>query len=118
MMPAPPLRRQNDCLRFIQRTMDERGLAPSYDEIGAALGLASKSGVHRLVTGLEDRGAIRRIPGKPRAMEILNGEGTDTLAFLQPDVRERVRNLAKRRGVQPESIVAEICRAHFGGSPT
>jgi SOS-response transcriptional repressor LexA len=101
----------------IEQSIAESGSAPSYDEIGKAIGLASKSGVHRLVTGLEDRGMIRRIPGRARAIEIVDGGGTDTLAFLTVEIRDRVRSIARRKGVLPEAVVADICRAHFARTP-
>lgn len=112
-MAIPTLRRQNDCLGAIRRSLRERGVAPSYDELMAELGLNSKSGIHRLVTGLEARGAIRRVPGKARAIEILEGAGTDALAFLDAYVLDRIRTRARAKGVVPEIIVAEICRDHF-----
>jgi len=63
-------RRQRDALAFIKNFQIENGYSPSYDEIGAALGLA-KSGVHRVVIGLETRGAVRRFPKLARAIEVL-----------------------------------------------
>ncbi|WP_439647308.1 LexA family protein [Antarcticirhabdus aurantiaca] len=63
--------KQGTAYRFICDYADERGHTPSYDEIGAALGLASKSGVHRIVTALEERGRIRRRPNRARAIEIV-----------------------------------------------
>ena len=63
-------RKQRDALAFIKNFQIENEYSPSYDEIGAALGL-SKSGVHRLVTGLETRGAVRRFPRLARAIEVL-----------------------------------------------
>lgn len=63
--------RQRECLLFIIDTVDESGVAPSYDEIMWGLGLRSKSGIHRLVDALEERGFIRRIPARRRAIEVL-----------------------------------------------
>lgn len=63
---------QTDLLTFIKRYMRQRrGVAPTYQEMAAAVGQRSKSGVHRLILGLEERGAIRRLPGKARAIEII-----------------------------------------------
>ncbi|KQZ49740.1 hypothetical protein ASD54_12440 [Rhizobium sp. Root149] len=65
---------QADTLRFIQAFITESGGAgPSYDEIKDALGLASKSGVNRLLKALEERGRIRRLPHRARAIEIIRG---------------------------------------------
>ncbi len=57
-------------LRFMSRHLREQGVAPTFDEIRTHLGLASKSGVHRLLTGLEERGAIRRRYSRTRGIEI------------------------------------------------
>ncbi len=63
--------RQKDCYEFIKQFIDENGYAPSYDEIGDALELVSKSNVHRLVNGLEERNWIRRIPNSNRSITLL-----------------------------------------------
>lgn len=62
---------QANALRFIETRIAEQGTAPSFDEIRRHLGLASKSGVHRIVLALEARGRIRRLHGAARAMEVL-----------------------------------------------
>ncbi len=64
-------KKQHELLVFIERRLDKNGISPSYDEMKDALGLASKSGIHRLITGLEERGFIRRLPHRARALEIL-----------------------------------------------
>ncbi len=64
-------RKQHDLLRFIHERLEETGIAPSFDEMKEALGLKSKSGVHRLVTALEERGFLRRLPHRARALEVL-----------------------------------------------
>lgn len=63
--------KQYDLLLFIHRRMGEAGVPPSFDEMRDALGLKSKSGIHRLITGLEERGFIRRLPHRARALEIV-----------------------------------------------
>lgn len=63
--------RQHEAWIFLAAYTREHGYAPSFEEIGAALNLASKSGVSRLVCGLEERGFIRRLPHRARAIEIL-----------------------------------------------
>ena len=64
--------RQADCLRFIAaHQRDNAGLTPTYDEIKDGLGLASKSGVNRLIDGLVERGAIQRLPNRARAITII-----------------------------------------------
>ena len=64
-------RRQLDALRFIAGFQMRFGFGPSYSEIAAGLGLKSKSGAHRVVIGLEERGAVRVLPARSRSIEIL-----------------------------------------------
>lgn len=64
-------RKQNELLNYINKYLTEKGLSPSFDEMKDALGLKSKSGIHRLITGLEERGFIRRLPHKARALEVI-----------------------------------------------
>ena len=63
--------KQKDLLLLIDKKIKTEGVPPSYDEMKDALGLASKSGIHRLITALEERGFIRRLPNKARALEVL-----------------------------------------------
>ncbi|RMF14316.1 MAG: transcriptional repressor LexA [Alphaproteobacteria bacterium] len=63
--------KQHELLRFIQRRIEESGVAPSFEEMKDAMGLRSKSGIHRLITALEERGFIRRLPNRARAVELL-----------------------------------------------
>ncbi|MSO65251.1 MAG: transcriptional repressor LexA [Alphaproteobacteria bacterium] len=64
-------RKQHELLTFIHKRLAENGVSPSFDEMKEALQLKSKSGVHRLITALEERGFIRRLPHRARALEIL-----------------------------------------------
>ncbi len=64
-------KKQYDLLLFIDKRLKEHGIAPSFDEMKEALGLRSKSGIHRLMTGLEERGFIRRLPHRARALEVI-----------------------------------------------
>ena len=64
-------KKQYELLLFIDRRLKETGVSPSFDEMKDALDLKSKSGIHRLITGLEERGFIRRLPHKARALEVL-----------------------------------------------
>ena len=63
--------KQHDLLLFINKRLMESGISPSFDEMKDALGLASKSGIHRLITALEERGFIRRLAHRARALEVL-----------------------------------------------
>jgi repressor LexA len=64
-------RKQSELLTYLSNHMQQHDVPPSFDEMRDALGLASKSGVHRLVSGLEERGYIRRLANRARAIEIL-----------------------------------------------
>lgn len=64
-------RKQHQLLTFINERLNATGVAPSFDEMKDALGLKSKSGIHRLITGLEERGFIRRLAHRARALEVL-----------------------------------------------
>jgi len=64
-------RKQHQLLTFIHRRLQDSGVSPSFDEMKDALDLKSKSGVHRLVTALEERGFLRRLPNRARALEVL-----------------------------------------------
>lgn len=63
--------KQKDLLLYIHRCVQETGVPPSFDEMKAALDLRSKSGIHRLITALEERGFVRRLPHRARALEII-----------------------------------------------
>jgi len=71
-------RKQLDLLRFIQQRMRETGVPPSFDEMKDALDLKSKSGIHRLITALEERGFLRRLPNRARAIEVIRLPDTVT----------------------------------------
>ncbi|MBB2970692.1 transcriptional repressor LexA [Mesorhizobium sp. RMAD-H1] len=64
-------RKQHELLLFIHERLKETGVPPSFDEMKEALDLASKSGIHRLITALEERGFIRRLPNRARALEVV-----------------------------------------------
>jgi repressor LexA len=64
-------RKQYELLIFINKYLNEQGVSPSFDEMKDALSLRSKSGIHRLMMGLEERGFIRRLPHRARALEVL-----------------------------------------------
>ena len=64
-------RKQLELLRFIHERLKETGVPPSFDEMKDALDLRSKSGIHRLITALEERGFIRRLPNRARAVEVV-----------------------------------------------
>lgn len=63
--------KQHELIRFIQQRLEDTGISPSFEEMKEALDLKSKSGVHRLISALEERGFLRRLPNRARALEVL-----------------------------------------------
>src|ERR1043165_7594336 len=105
-------RKQYELLRFINERLKEAGVPPSFDEMKDALDLRSKSGIHRLITALEERGFIRRLPNRARAIEVIKlpepvGQGVGRRGFT-PSVNEgdlgRVRAGADDEGGRPVTI--------------
>ena len=85
--------KQHELLLYIQRKLEETGISPSFEEMKEALDLKSKSGVHRLISALEERGFIRRLPNRARALEVLRqpenvsarpAPANDTVVALTP----------------------------------
>ncbi len=68
-------KKQHELLLYIHEHLGAEGISPSFDEMKEALGLKSKSGIHRLITGLVERGFIRRLPHRARAVEVLRLPG-------------------------------------------
>ena len=64
-------RKQHELLLYIDERLSETGISPSFEEMKDALDLKSKSGVHRLISALVERGFIRRLPNRARALEVL-----------------------------------------------
>lgn len=75
--------RMRQCLSAIEDHLRDRGIAPSYDELAEKLGLRSKSGIHRLVISLEERGLVRRLPGRARALEIIKPQTVPSPDYLR-----------------------------------
>jgi repressor LexA len=64
-------RKQHELLLYINKRLNDDGVSPSFEEMKEALKLRSKSGIHRLISGLEERGFIRRLPHRARALEVV-----------------------------------------------
>jgi len=88
-------RKQFELLRFIHERLKEAGVPPSFDEMKDALDLRSKSGIHRLITALEERGFIRRLPNRARAIEVIK-------------LPEPVSQSMGRRGFTPSVIEGNL----------
>lgn len=85
--------KQRDLLLFIHERMNQGDIAPSFDEMKDALDLKSKSGIHRLITGLVERGYLQRLPNRARALEVTKlPEGYQAPAMAKPSLKETVVN--------------------------
>lgn len=84
-------RKQLDLLKFIHDRVQKEGVSPSFDEMKEALDLRSKSGIHRLITALEERGFIRRLAHRARAIEIVKLPETMDQKGFKPVVHEGSR---------------------------
>jgi repressor LexA len=107
-------RKQHELLMFIHERMKESGIPPSFDEMKDALDLASKSGIHRLITALEERGFIRRLPNRARALEVvklpdsMNPSLGGRKARFEPSVIEG--NLGKAAAPSPRASADDYAR--------
>jgi len=108
-------KKQLELLCYIHERLKEKGVPPSFDEMKDALDLRSKSGIHRLVTALEERGFIRRLPNRARAIEVLKlpdslaqGVGMGRSRGFRPNVIEgnlgRVRTPSDDEGARPVTV--------------
>jgi repressor LexA len=84
-------KKQYELLVFINRKLSEGGVSPSFEEMKEALGLKSKSGIHRLIGGLEERGFIRRLPHRARALEVVRLPEDTAFAAARSRPGERSR---------------------------
>ncbi len=93
-------RKQHELLMFIHERLKESGIPPSYEEMKTALDLKSKSGIHRLIMSLEERGFIRRLPNRARALEVMR----------LPESASRGLASGPRRGFNPNVIEGSLGR--------
>src|SRR5437762_8026769 len=94
--------KQKDLLLFIHGRMQERGVPPSFDEMKDALDLRSKSGIHRLITALVERGFIRRLPHRARAIEVIKLPDNQNAGVQNAGAA--IASIAPQRGFQPSII--------------
>lgn len=96
-------------LRFICRSIDRNGIAPTFEQMADEMGLKSKSGIHRLLVGLEDRGHVRRHAGRSRGIEILvrpDSTLDDKLRSAEAEIKQ-LRALIHSNGIAlPERVDA------------
>jgi repressor LexA len=104
-------RKQHLLLMFIHERMQNQGVSPSFDEMKDALQLKSKSGIHRLITGLEERGFLRRLPHRARALEILRlPENVEPVERTRPSFAPHLIDVNKKQSTEqaPLSPAAHI----------
>lgn len=101
-------RKQNELLLFINQRLNEGGVSPSFDEMKEALRLKSKSGIHRLITGLEERGFLRRLPHRARALQVL--KLPDAAALPAPNVTPMLESRRGGLSEAREAFVPQIVR--------
>ena len=102
-------KKQYELITFIDYKLRETGVSPSFDEMRDALALKSKSGIHRLITGLEERGFIRRLPHRARALEIIKlpeNLGQEKENFSNNVIKGNFHN--SRIKNEPEEITTEV----------
>ena len=108
-------RKQYELLRFINERLKESGVPPSFDEMKDALDLRSKSGIHRLITALEERGFIRRLPNRARAIEVIkmpettqaglaNGRRGFTPSVIEGNLGRVTRTANEDEGGRPVTV--------------
>jgi repressor LexA len=118
-------RKQHELLMFIHERLKETGVPPSFDEMKDALDLRSKSGIHRLIKALEERGFIRRLPNRARAVEVLRLPESSAPSVAAPRSRGfspsviegslgRVRPVADAEGVVEPVLVPVMGRIAAG----
>ena len=100
-------KKQYELLVLIDRRITDTGVPPSFDEMKDALGLKSKSGIHRLISGLEERGFIRRLAHRARALEVLK----------MPENIERARTDSANTAHQQPDNQENVIRGSFGAKP-
>jgi repressor LexA len=103
-------KKQHQLLHFIKERVEATGISPSFEEMKEALNLKSKSGIHRLITALEERGFIRRLPHRARALEVLKmpelaAAAAGSSKVIHTDFRPKPRPL---KGQEAEDGVIEL----------
>lgn len=101
---------QSRLLEYIASFSDREEHCPSYEQMKKAMGLASKSGIHRLIQALHERGAIRRLPNRARSIEVVN------LERFAPEVERKLASYCRQNRVSQEAAIALAVERFFGGA--
>lgn len=117
-------RKQHELLTFIHNYLVKNGVSPSFDEMKLALGLKSKSGIHRLITGLEERGFLRRLPHRARALEVVRLPGNVSqpadgapMAALHPPGRGNDNGTSPSNDAGSENVALPLYGRIAAGTP-
>lgn len=105
--------KQFELLKYINQRITENGIPPSYDEMKQAVNLHSKSGIHRLINALEERGYIRRLPNRARALEILKYPFNNNNTFSASQKKSDEKNKNTHESLLQIPIMGKIA----AGSP-
>lgn len=117
--------RQGDVLAFLKAEARAGRPAPSFDEIAAHLGLRSKASVHRIVTALEERGHLVRMPFRARAVGLAVDPAAHTASAVSPGpglriprpVADRLRTYCERRRVAARDVIADALSDYMARHP-
>lgn len=101
-------RQQKRALDFIENVYDASGVPPSYEELMNHMGLHSKSGIHRIILALEERGAIRRIPNRARAIEPTRSLTPFLTVSLRPETDKLLKKVSALSGLSPQTYVERM----------
>lgn len=113
--------KQKTLLIFIQQRLSESGVSPSFDEMKDALGLKSKSGIHRLITALEERGFLRRLPNRARALEVVRPIESNVSVMIPKGAEiisaDFAHEKAQEKPVQPDTVSIPLHGKIAAGTP-
>lgn len=108
--------KQHELLLYIQRKLEETGISPSFEEMKDALDLRSKSGVHRLISALEERGFLRRLPNRARALEVMRQpEDVKEARRVSANSNDIVAKVTMPPRVSPSSIANDVIEVPLHG---
>lgn len=102
--------RQQQCLDFMKRYRSEKGVMPSFQEMSDHLGYNSKSRIYRLIETMEERGAIRRLKGQARAVEIMETENLQAV-LLSREVHSLLKAYAGSQRIGIDTAASELLRS-------
>ncbi len=106
--------KQHELIRFIQHRLEKTGVSPSFEEMKEALDLKSKSGVHRLISALEERGFIRRLPNRARALEVIR-QPEDSTPAARPALRLAADNSSAATPVTAREAANDVIEIPLHG---